>query len=161
MRIEAIKREKITTDLEIVGATLLSVEEAKLLPENLRRDSHDWWLRSPGCYSDFADYVYADGSVYCGGGSVRSSSGAVRPALIIRNFKSSNLKIGDVILFDDREFEIISNMLAFCKTDIGYQCFNSNDKREDANIYETSEIKKFVDHWFKKTKEREIEKELL
>lgn len=42
-----------------------------------------WWLRSPGGYSDYAAYVFIDGSLdYCGGGAHRTF-GVVRPALWI------------------------------------------------------------------------------
>ncbi|MBQ7699192.1 MAG: InlB B-repeat-containing protein [Clostridia bacterium] len=44
----------------------------------------DWWLRSPGSNSNYAAYVYSDGSVSDGGISVSSSDAiAVRPALNI------------------------------------------------------------------------------
>ena len=42
-----------------------------------------WWLRSPGCISSYAAYVYYDGSVSAGGSYVSRSSYAVRPALWI------------------------------------------------------------------------------
>lgn len=150
MRIDVIKKRYDTADLEIVGATLLSVEEVELVPKNLRSHSSWWWLRSPGDYSDIAADIDRGGSVHLFGNFVNCSNDAVRPALKIKNLKSSNLKIGDVILFDNREFEIVSDGLAFCKTDIAHRCFNSDCKKKDANVYETSDIKKFVDKWFEK-----------
>ena len=42
-----------------------------------------WWLRSPGCYSNYAARVRDDGSVYDSGSSVDRSHVAVRPALWI------------------------------------------------------------------------------
>ena len=42
-----------------------------------------WWLRSPGYFSDYAAYVFHDGSVYDRGSSVDYDGRAVRPALWI------------------------------------------------------------------------------
>ena len=42
-----------------------------------------WWLRSPGDDSNYAAYVYNDGSVDYDGSNVLSSSVAVRPAMWI------------------------------------------------------------------------------
>ncbi|MCR4594265.1 MAG: toll/interleukin-1 receptor domain-containing protein, partial [Clostridiales bacterium] len=42
-----------------------------------------WWLRAPGYYSDFAAYVYFDGSVFSYGNDVYNDFSAVRPALWI------------------------------------------------------------------------------
>lgn len=152
MRVNIIKKQHDTADLEIVGATLLSVEEVELVPEDLRSYSTWWWLRSPGCDSEHAASVYRNVPVNDFGHGVNHGRGAVRPALLIKDLESSNLKIGDIILFDNKEFEIISDSLAFCKTGIAHHCFNSDRKKQDANIYETSEIKKFVDKWFEKSK---------
>ena len=70
----------------------------------------------------------------------------------IKNLESSNLKIGDSIFFGDREFEIVSNDFAFCKTDIGKHNFREDYKSEGANDYEKSDIKKFIEEWFEKAK---------
>ena len=42
-----------------------------------------WWLRSPGKHSDYAAYVLTDGTIYCGGHSVDSARGGVRPSVWI------------------------------------------------------------------------------
>ena len=160
MRVNIIKKQYDTADLEIVGATLLSVEEVELVPESLRMYECCWWLRSPGGLSDSAACVSIFGSVDYAGDYVRGDYVAVRPALIIKNLKSFNLKIGDIIFFGDKTFEIISDALTFCTTDIGCHCFNSDYEKEGANIYETSDIKKFVDDWFKKNKKEAREENL-
>ena len=43
-----------------------------------------WWLRSPGCYSGYAAYVFADGSIYSYG--VSYCDYAVRPCVRVRLF---------------------------------------------------------------------------
>ena len=109
MTINKIIKTTELVDLEITGAILLSVEEAKALPDHLRWYKNWWWLRSPGDYSGSAAYVFIDGFVNEDGGRVSIGDGAVRPVLTISNFESSNLKIGDVFEFGEKEFEIISS----------------------------------------------------
>ena len=145
--------DKIVTqkeELEIIGATLLSIEEAEKLPLRLRKYNRWWWLRSPGYFSNFATGVSSGGSVDRHGYRVSSSIVAVRPALIIKNLKSSNLKILDQFEFGGKIFEVISKDTSFCLEDIGIYTFRKNYKIEDnnANDYEKSDIKKFVDDWF-------------
>ena len=132
----------------ITGATLLSVEEAEKLPDHLRKYNGWWRLRSPGNYQDCAATVTYGGSVDCIGDIVDFDRACVRPALKISNRESSGLKVGDRFYFSNVEFEVISSDLAFCVTDIGYCAFRENWKAADANIYEASDIKKFVDDWF-------------
>lgn len=138
----------LDVNLNIVGATLLSIEEAEKLPLELRKYNLWWWLRSPGHSSYEAAIVYLDGSVDHYGYFVDISMGAVRPALQIKNLKSSNLQIGDVFKFGENEFKIISENIAFCLTEIGNHCFRKDREAENANDYDRSDIKKYVDNWF-------------
>lgn len=137
-----------TLDLEIKGATLLSVEEAKSLPERLRKYTDWWWwLRSPGYYQDTAAYVNHDGVVYEHGDYVDCDDFGVRPGLNI-NLDNSNLTIGDKFIFGDKEFEIISDNLAFCVSDIGCCAFRKDYDANYVNKYEHSDIKKYVEDWY-------------
>ena len=146
MKIEQIT--KIIEDLDITCATLLSIEEVEKLPLELRKYGNCWWLRSPGDRYSFAAYAYCGGSVNYRGSYVDYNSYAVRPALQIKNLNSSNLQIGDKFVFGEKEFEIISDSFAFCVTDIGRYCFKEDWKAKDANDYEKSDVKKYVDDWF-------------
>ena len=142
--------QKHTTDdvdLDITGATLLSIEEAEKLPLEMGKYDTWWWLRSPGTDSNAA-YVYYDGTPRRNGDYVENSDNTVRPALQIENLKSSNLQIGDTFDFGGKAFKIISNNLAFCLTDIGEYCFREDYRAEDSNKYEKSDVKKYVDDWF-------------
>lgn len=145
------KRKVITIiqdeEIDIKGATLLASDKAEVLPLRLRKYHDRWWLHSPGFSQSFVACVFDDGSVRYGGGRVCNDFYCVRPILII-NLKSSNLKIGDVFVFGDKEFEIISDTIAFCKSDIGEYYFRKAFSSEDANDYEASDVKKFVDKWF-------------
>lgn len=135
--------DKITKEeLKILDITLLSIEEAKKLPERLREYEDWWWLRSSGISKYYAAYVDDDGSVSSRGLVVCGNYGSVRPALVI-NLNSSSFKVGDCFIFANKEFEIISENMAFCKSDIGLSRF-----AEVTNNYETSEIKKYINNWF-------------
>lgn len=134
--------------LDIVGATLLSIKEAEKLPLELRKYANWWWLRSPGKDSDFAASVNTLGTVLYNGDAISSSRDAVRPALQIKNMQPSNLQIGDIFEFGGKIFKIISDNLAFCLTDIGMCEFRKDWKAENANDYENSDVKKYVDEWF-------------
>ena len=139
----------------ITGATLLSVEEAEKLDRGILKASGCWWLRSPGMYGDWAPFVDGvDGDVYDIGRDVDKSFG-VRPALIISNLESSNLPMGDNFTFGDHSFTIISDCYALCNDFVGRCAFRKDWKAEDANVYEASDVKKFVDDWFAKAKEKE------
>ena len=144
-----LKNIQIKTEIEITGVTLLSIKEAKALPQHLKSYKDWWWLRSPGNYQDCATNVYNDGSVDCGGYGVYNGDGCVRPAL---KLKSSNLEIGDKFELGGVEFEVVSDRLAFCTGDIGRCAFRKDWKAEDANVYEASDVKRLVDDWFENAK---------
>lgn len=147
MRIQKIKYKE--SDLEIHGATLLSVEEAEeLLTKDERKYHNWWWLRSPGYFQYYAAYVLPSGSVLRYGSYVRTDDVCIRPALKISNLESSNLKIGDLFEFGGKQFKIISDTLAFCLDDIGTGCFRDDGEAKNANIYKESDIKKYIDNWF-------------
>lgn len=141
------KQTYIKTDgLEILSATLPSVEEAKNLltiEERMYRDW--WWLRSPGYDYFYVAYVDADGSIYTLGYFIDRCSDAVRPILRIKY--NNNWNVGDIFLLNNKKFKIISKDLAFCLEDIGGFYFN---RTVNNNEYEHSDIKKYVDNWFNK-----------
>lgn len=154
-----MKVEKIITeveDLDIVEATLLAWE-AESLPMRLRQYGNWWWLRVPNAFRNYALNSYAsnvdsDGSVDYSGLGVQFSDVAVRPALKVKNLSFSNLKIGDVFTFGGKRFEIISDEIAFCLDDIGTCAFRKDWQVVDANDYEKSDVKKFVDDWFNRVR---------
>jgi len=146
------KNVKNILGLNITGATLLTDKEAEQLPQRLREYKKYWWLKSPG-YSSLRSAFVIDPGFIDDWGICVSDSIVVRPVLIISNLESSNLKIGDTFKFGDREFEIISTDKAFCLGDIGTSIFRNDWKASDANVYEKSDVKKFIDNWFKKVKE--------
>lgn len=148
MKVNKIIKSTVEEELKITGATLLSIEEVeKYLTINERVYCHWWWLRSPGHDIDYTAIVSFGGGVYYYGYYVHNRYVCVRPALQIKNLKSSNLKIGDIFKINDFEFKIISENLAWMyKQDIG--CYAFNEDYEKGNNYETSDVKNFVDNWY-------------
>ncbi len=141
---------------KIKCATLLSVKDAMcLLSTAKRRYKREWWwLRSSDDNQGRGAFVFEDGSILYYGRCFNLAPHCVRPALII-NIESSNYKLGDTFIFGDKTFKIISDELAFCLEDIGYCCFRADWKAPDANDYEASDVKKFVDIWFKEAMQDE------
>ncbi len=135
-------------DIDIVEATLLSIDEAEMLPVHLREYREPWWLRTPGYGSDHAAAVSVYGLIYKEGALVSESDYAVRPALRIRDPESSGLKTGDRFTFGYLEFEITSSKLAFCTGMLDICCFRTDDRAPDANEYERSYVRKVIESWF-------------
>ena len=140
--------------LEITRATLLSIEEAKQLDENTLKAKDSWWLRSPGELDFKAAFVFGDGCDIVNKGNYVEGSFGVRPALEINGLELSNLKIGSSITFGDHSFTIISDKYALCDDIIGEYAFRKDWRAKDANNYETSDVKKYIDDWFVQIKER-------
>lgn len=159
MKVTRVITEELELNLKITEATLLTIEEAKQLPEKLKNYDRYWWLQSHGYTYNFAANVIYGGSVSSAGSLVNCYNYAVRPVLIISNTESSGLKIGDVFKFGGKQFEIISDNKAFCLTDIGLCNFREDWRADDANNYEKSDVKKFIDEWFEKSIEEVNNKE--
>jgi len=159
MKVTRVITKELELNLKITEATLLTIEEAEQLPEKLKNYNRYWWLRSHGYTYNFAANVIYGGSVSSVGSLVSCYNYAVRPALIISNLKSSCFRIGDTFKFGNKDFEIISNDRAFCLGDIGYSLFREDWRADDANNYEKSDVKKFIDEWFEKSIEEVNSKE--
>lgn len=134
---------------DVVSCDLLSVEEAKNLPRWIRSNVYWWWLRSPGNCFYYAAFVYCDGFLDNSDGvDVDNDDGAVRPVLQVSNLDSLNLEIGETVKVFNLMAEYIGeNKVLLCEP-IFKSCFDS-----ESNDYETSEVKKKIDEWFKEVKE--------
>lgn len=149
MKVNKIFELTVEEKLEFTGATLISIEEAKeYLTKREREYDFWWWLRSPGNNSSSAALVVSGGSIGGGGDYVNYTMACVRPALQIKKLESSYFEIGDTFKMGDYEFKIISENLAWMyKQDIGCYAFNEDLKK--GNNYKTSDVKKFIDKWFR------------
>ena len=132
---------------DVISADLLSVEEVNEIPKWILANGEWWWLRSPGDASHYAAYVGVDGSVDDYGDYVHDNGYTVRPALIISNLP--NLEIGETVkVFGVAAQYIGSDKVLLCES-IFYRNFD-----EESNVYETSEVKKKMNKWFKGMKEK-------
>ncbi len=135
-------------EIKIAGITLLSTEEYKAYKDNIPKVDFAWWLRS--LYVDAhhdAGFVAIVG--FPGFATVDTHIFA-RPALYL---ESSNLQIGDKFKLARRTWTVISKEYALCDDDIGRCSFREDWRAEDANDYEASDIKMFIEIW---AKENEI-----
>ena len=133
-------------DIQIEELTLLSLEEY-CLAKNVIPRIHEWyWLRSPS--ADCSKYAgvavsFGRGMYYNNVGLIRG----VRPVLRIKNLEFVNLEVGDKFRLSDQLWTVISDNLALCDRPVGSCWFRKNDNAVDANIYERSDIKKWLEIW--------------
>lgn len=135
-----------TCDINIGGITLLSVEEHEACREHVPPFNDIWWLRSPGYNSKYAASVSRNGNAFSSGINVDYDL-AVRPALKLAGLKSANLQIGDWFRLFGHDWTVVSDTHALCNDSIGESPFREDYEAEDANNYETSDIKMFVEKW--------------
>lgn len=147
MKIEKLITTTQEQDLKITGITLLSIEEYEKYKENICAvKTWYWWLRSPGYDENYTAVVRGSGLVSHYGSSVDITYG-VRPALII-NLESSNLQISDKFKVKGYTWTVISDTLAICDEIIGEESFRDNLRAPDANDYEASDVKKYIEEWW-------------
>ena len=135
--------------LQIEGITLLSIEEAKQVPENLRAIDDWYWLRTPGGVDYCTMFVgrSVDRSSYFGGSCVNYQGGAIRPVLRIDNRIPTDLIIGDKIEHAVYTWTVIADDLILCDEAIGYTAFRTDMNASDANDYEASDVKRWLEKW--------------
>lgn len=138
-------------DEDVESIYLLSVNEAEDIPKYILANGEDWWLRSPGYYSVYAAFVYVDGAVSSVGYSIDDDTIFARPALKINNLESLNLEIGETVKVLGLMAQYIGgNSVLLCEG-IAMQRFATRFDNKISD-YETSEVKRFIDKWFKKKK---------
>ena len=142
VKLNVAKYIPMNHEIEISGITLLTVEEAQALPDEIRRNGYSWWLRSPGSRDNDAACVYGYGLVNDRGYNVDYSGFGVRPALIC-NLESSNLEIGDRIEIFGHDWTAIGNDKILCDRVIEKRRFD-----EKTNDWEKSELKAWLEEWF-------------
>ena len=102
-----------------------------------------FWLKSFDVNPSVVNVVKESGSV--GICNVCFSTGMIRPVIKVDN----QLSIGDEYNIKGTMFVAISKDMLLCKNKIGYGCFRKNFEAEDANVYEKSDVKNYIDDWAK------------
>lgn len=154
VKVNKIIINKEQQELDIVGVTLLSVEEAAKLSLEIRNIDDWWWLCSPGILPCEATLVSHEIVDYAGH-DVDEANG-VRPALQISNLGDSNLKEGDKFKWGDYTWTIIFDQYALCDKCVALLPFREDSEAKDANVYEKSDIKKYLDQWYEDKKDNEL-----
>lgn len=145
---EQSEKTRNVSDIEITGITLLSTEEAENIPRELRSMHDFWWLRSPGCFEGNAAIVKYDGLISLDGYYVDRNRYGVRPALIF-DPESSDLKLKDEFRMAGYNWTVITENMALCNGIIAYKPFREDWQAKDANNYEKSDIKTYLENWAK------------
>lgn len=153
MKIKADKHITQEVDIDILGITLLSEEEAKALPSEIRNIGKSWWLSSPGYDFNLAALVDFNGDVYDFGYVVDDRHG-VRPALEVGYegmcMVNPRLDRGAKINLAGHTWTVISDQYILCDDIVGEYVFRNDWKDSYSNDYEKSDVKKFLEDWFDK-----------
>lgn len=138
----------------INGISLLSKKEYEARRDSIPLADGWWWLRSPGCYSDYVAYINEDGSVNDLGFPVFYSKCFVRPVLWL-NQGSAHLKISEKFRFGDKTWTYIGDGFAIADEPFCKMAFRKDANAEDANSYEASDVKKYLDAWLDDQRQKE------
>lgn len=147
MKIKKCIITKETCDINIEEVTLLSVEEASKVSNELLNIGVDWWLSSPGSAECFAVFVRSDGAVSNYGNYVDDFY-CVRP--VLRFGGSGAVGLGDKIEVVGEMWTVISDGVALCDRVVGECAFRDDYDAFCANVYDTSDVKKWLDVWASK-----------
>jgi len=123
--------------------TLLTAAEYNAYKHNIPPVRDLFWLKSSDVNPSVVNVVEESGSV--GICNVCFSTGMIRPVIKVDN----QLSIGDEYNIKGTMFVAISKDMLLCKNKIGYGCFRKNFEAEDANVYEKSDVKNYIDDWAK------------
>lgn len=150
MAVSRMKIEKITTieqDCYFSGLTLLSIEEYNENKDHIKPINNWWWLRSSYEGDSIVSSVDYVGDISYG--TVYDSNCSVRPALIL---ESANLHVGDRFKFYEHNWTVISERYALCDEEFCRMAFREYWGANNANIYDASDIKTYLDDEWDKMK---------
>lgn len=140
--------------MKVKGITLLSAEEYKEYRHKIKPVNDWWWLRSRGSCNYFATFVLGKtGDVY-ENGRVDLTFG-VRPALIVEC--DGGEWIGETFEFGGKTWTLISGNLALADKLFCTRSFRKDWTAPDANIYDSSDVKEYLDFWLREHEEKPYE----
>lgn len=137
-------------DFDVQDVTLLSVDEAECLSDDMRViEGRWWWLRSVYDDNIYISLMDGKGSVYHEPVENSSfdfeSTFGVRPVLKVGNLASLNLTKGDKFIVNYTPYTVISDDMVLCDNIITSMEFGSNSPRD--NFFETSYVKQYIEDW--------------
>lgn len=131
---------------DVKGITLLSIEEYEEHRDAIPPVDRWWWLRSPGCIKSFTAYAGYNGCIYGHGIDVTMSGGSVRPALRL-DPESVAPQLREKLRFGGRTWTYIGGGLAIADEPFCQMAFRKNWDAVNANDYEASDVKAYLDAW--------------
>ena len=153
MEIEKIIETTKKEEIDITEITLISAEEFEEAREIIPPGNEVWWwTRTPVAGDAGRVRVVSAGGGGALGGNGAGGSYGVRP-LAIFNPKSSNLKIQDRFKLAGETWTVIAEGKALCDRCIDCRPFRNDWRAPDANVYEKSDVKAWLDEWAKKIEE--------
>ena len=143
MQVNQIKTVITEKEIDILGITLLSIEEYMRCAANISVVNEVWWLRTPGYLNDYHALAIAE-KIYKYGFNVGNLLG-VRPVLEV---DAPGFVVGDKFEWRDYTWTMISTTFALCDVCIDEQAFRKDWLLVDnANVYAYSDIKKYLQDW--------------
>ena len=146
MKIEKIVLEQVEAIIEEV--TLLPVEVAKKLDKDILKvgkEWTDWWLQSQ--YEDWCVATVDGNGNITANYQEEAKFVSVRPALRIANLDSLN---ASELRLAGHDWVVVPDGYALCRDVVGTCAFREEAWDEDANVYEESDIKIWLENWAKK-----------
>ncbi|MBQ5806307.1 MAG: hypothetical protein IIW24_03550 [Lachnospiraceae bacterium] len=149
---------------------LLTAEEAKKLPEDIRmcdtpkkfggyisnNNKCWWWLRSPGYNSNHAVVVDASGAVSEDGYFVSDVDCAVRPVIRVTDENIDDMKEiedGYIRYLGTKWIDITDYIGTVCL--LKKKCLKRPHRFDsESNDYEKSEIKEYIEEWYRRRQEK-------
>ena len=153
MQVNQIKIVIEQREIDILGITLLSIEEYTRCLAAIPELNEFWWLRTPGYLNDHQVLAAANYD-YKYGFNVGNLLG-VRPVLEV---DAPGFVVRDKFEWRDYTWTMISTTFALCDVCIDEQAFRKDwEHAENANVYAYSDIKKYLHDWIG---ENEISQEI-
>lgn len=152
MEVKVLKEIKTTKEecINIIGVTLLEKEDYLANKDIISFLGERWWTRTPADFGDHTCVEVIEDPNYSIAGV--NSFMAVRPALIVSSVNSRLVKKGDKYLLGGMSWTAIkrvdSNKLLLADESIGVKQFRAGVRAADADDYEKSKIKKWLEEWY-------------
>ena len=147
-------KKLVPVDLDITEITLLSIEEYETAETNIPPVDDSWWLRSPCLNSFGAACVVPLRSVGVYSISVYYGDIGVRPAIRF-NPRSVNLQIREKVRLGGFIWTHVAKGILLCDEIICKMPFRKNRLADDANSYESSDVKRYLKELYQSWKENE------
>lgn len=144
----------------IIGAALLTVEQAESLPQDILKCGERWWLKTPGYTKSTATCVFKEGVIDGLGSNVERHTTGIRPVLLVRADGDcfGSLRYGKQVEFVKENGEHVmfyyigtnseGQGMLLTKNCIATGPFKVDWKSQTANQYDRSDVKGRVDGFY-------------